>query len=284
MNIEFKNGNILSFFYIKRFFNIWVFVAFCFVLPTLKAKPDVVKDLKEEGILKKINRLDRKSSIRLVTIDPKSKNIDVKGSGTIHDFGDVKSGKKPSHTFYFTNNTGKELKILKSRVPCGCADIKVSNRVLKPKEVIEFSVKLRSAGQSGKISKHFYLLTNSKKLPLIRYTLKANVISNPMPHCSAIRSIQIGVVKQNELKTILFDIKNIGDKSLNIYKGKIPDNLKLMTQLPLTIEPKKLKTFEAKFTAPNKIGKFNSELKLKTNDPKRALLLIVIRGEVVSDQ
>ena len=91
----------------------------------------------------------------------------VKQSAILHDFGEVKEGDTPKHTFFFTNTTNQNIKILKMRVPCGCAETKVDKKLLAPGEKSKFSIKLDSKGRRGKIKKSLYLLTDSKKTPIV---------------------------------------------------------------------------------------------------------------------
>ena len=79
-----------------------------------------------------------------------------------HDFGDIYSGDKVEHTYYFTNTGNEPLIITNVNVTCGCTTPKGW-----PKDPIlpggrgEVTVAFSSAGKSGRQNKTVTIISNA---------------------------------------------------------------------------------------------------------------------------
>lgn len=243
---------------------------------SLSANNKLTKSINgSKAIDKRVNKIKKQPPIRHVT-----QAATKLTAYAIHDFGEVKEGKSPRYGFEFVNTTEENIKILSTRVPCGCADITIKEKILKPGEKTIFSVKLKSDKHGGKISKNFYLFTDSKKLPIIKYTVKATIIKKPSSACITTPMIKLKSLKPKELIEEKFIIKNEGNLDLTINIRRIPKLIKLKTSLPMTISPGNKKYIEFTLTAPEKLGKLYTKLVLETNDNRRHFVLVMIKGEV----
>lgn len=199
------------------------------------------------------------------------------------DFGKLKEGERPKHVFQYTNKTAKPIKILNSRVPCGCAKVSVTERILQPGESFEFSVRFDSRKSSGKISKVFYIMTDSKDKPLIEYMMKADVIPEPAPVCVVTPPFtELGNVKAGETRSSSFTVCNKGQLELIITDITADKSFAVSTKVPIKIKPGGQKKVEFSYTIPSKAvkGRMFDKLVLATNDPKRRNMFFIIRGIV----
>jgi len=94
------------------------------------------------------------------------------------DFGKIKPGKIVSHTFSLKNESNKTLNITAVNTSCGCATSEVKKKVLLPQEATELEVKFDAKGYSGAVQQFVYVNTDNLDKPVIRFIIKANVISN----------------------------------------------------------------------------------------------------------
>jgi len=201
-----------------------------------------------------------------------------------YNFGKVKSTAKPSHTFKFKNETGEKFTILKTRVPCNCGGIVVPNKILQPGDITEFKLTLSITKQFGNITKYFYIFTDSKRLPIIKYTLSAQIIPKPSPICVAPSMIKLKpfyLVLPQQPKPFSFVIENRGAIDLHLSLARKDRAITIKNKMPMVIDSKKKSTIEATFMPPMKKGKFYKKILLITNDTRRPSVLIVVSGEVL---
>ena len=92
------------------------------------------------------------------------------------DFGKVGHGKDARHVFALKNTTQKELKIKDVNTSCGCTVPQLKKRELRPGESTPLEVKFKSKGYSGAVTQYIYVNTDSVELPVIRFTIKADVV------------------------------------------------------------------------------------------------------------
>jgi len=197
-----------------------------------------------------------------------------------HDFGIVKDGKTPRHVFSFKNTSDKAIKILKTRIPCGCADIGMPSKILKPKETTKFNVTLKYKNHRGKITKHFYLFTDSKEFPIIKYSMTATIEPKPVSVCIVPSQITVAAYKPNEEREDKIKIENRGNKELQVNLRRYRSVVKAIGPSPLVIPPGATKEFKFKYKASDKEGAFSERIILMSNDPRKKLILVQLKGEV----
>lgn len=92
------------------------------------------------------------------------------------DFGQVEQGKVLQHTFILKNESGKVLNIKGTNTSCGCTVSKLDKKILAPGESTTIDVRFNSKGYSGPVQQFIYVNTDSLDNPVIKYTIKANVV------------------------------------------------------------------------------------------------------------
>ena len=201
-------------------------------------------------------------------------------SGASYNFGDVKAGARPQHSFTFTNHFDKPITLIKARIPCNCASVAINKIVVPPGESTKFYFRLETKHLSGKILKTFYVITDLKKMPLVKYTMTANIIPKPAPAISIPPFIDMKEIPPNSSHKLQFTIANTGVLNLQIKLQKTSKQIKVTTAMPITLAPAETKKFEFSFKAPAKTGKFFEKIQFKTNIRTKPVVLVLIKGVV----
>ncbi|MDD4894217.1 MAG: DUF1573 domain-containing protein [Candidatus Omnitrophica bacterium] len=92
------------------------------------------------------------------------------------DFGQVKEGEIPEHSFALENKSDKTLTIKDVNSSCGCTVSKVEKKILIPGEATVINVKFKSKGYSGIVKQYVYVHTDSIDKPILKFTIKADVV------------------------------------------------------------------------------------------------------------
>ncbi|MDO8488604.1 MAG: DUF1573 domain-containing protein, partial [Candidatus Omnitrophota bacterium] len=92
------------------------------------------------------------------------------------DFGKVKRGSILKHDFLLKNETKDVLKILSINTSCGCTASQADKKILEPDETTAINVTFKSEGYSGEVKQSVYVNTDNVDLPIIKFTVKAEVI------------------------------------------------------------------------------------------------------------
>jgi hypothetical protein len=92
------------------------------------------------------------------------------------DFGKVKQGEILKHDFIFKNETGDILNITSVHTSCGCTASQSDKKSLKPGETTVISATFDSGGYSGKVKQFIYVDTDNVALPVVKFTIKTEVI------------------------------------------------------------------------------------------------------------
>ncbi len=94
----------------------------------------------------------------------------------IWDFGVVKENIVLKHEFTLTNNTDKPLLIRDVITSCGCTATKIKKKRLLPGESTPLEVTFETEGYSGETKQNIYVHTDNQDSPIIKFTIKANVV------------------------------------------------------------------------------------------------------------
>jgi hypothetical protein len=92
------------------------------------------------------------------------------------DFGAVRAGSIVSHSFTVRNGSNEVLNIKGVDVSCGCTASKALKNTLLPGEETQVNVNFNSKGYLGVVQQFVYVNTDSKIEPVIRFTIKADVV------------------------------------------------------------------------------------------------------------
>jgi hypothetical protein len=115
----------------------------------------------------------KQSSFKSIAIDKNPMQLE---DSYIKDFGKIKEGEIAKHSFEIKNDSERVLNIQGVFSTCGCTFSEVKRKVLEPKESTWLDVKFNSKGYSGSVSQFVYVNTDSSELPVIKYTIKAEVV------------------------------------------------------------------------------------------------------------
>ncbi len=92
------------------------------------------------------------------------------------DFGQITQGAIAKHDFILNNSTSKILAITNIHSSCGCTVSKSEKKSLLPQESTLLTVSFNSQGYLGPVTQFVYVNTDNADLPIIRFTVKAEVI------------------------------------------------------------------------------------------------------------
>ncbi|MCM8789485.1 MAG: DUF1573 domain-containing protein [Candidatus Omnitrophica bacterium] len=92
------------------------------------------------------------------------------------DFGPIREGEIAEHIFTIKNDSLTAIQITGINTSCGCTASKVQKEELSPGDKTEIEVKFNSKGYSGQIEQFVYVNTNNPDNPVIKLTIKAQVI------------------------------------------------------------------------------------------------------------
>jgi len=92
------------------------------------------------------------------------------------DFGQVQQGEVLKHNFVLENDSDKTLTIKNINTSCGCTASKAQKSELSAGESTSIEVQFKTKGYSGPTQQYVYVHTDSLEKPIIRFTIKADVV------------------------------------------------------------------------------------------------------------
>lgn len=95
-------------------------------------------------------------------------------SEEIHNFGSLNAGEIVSYTFIFRNEGSKTLQILEVDSGCGCTEVNIPDKEIKPGEEGRIEVIYNSSGETGKQLKAISIKSNAET-PTKQIFIKADV-------------------------------------------------------------------------------------------------------------
>ncbi len=110
--------------------------------------------------------------------EKKAKAAKISIDNKIFDFGELKQGKKASHTYYITNNGKSNLIIRKVKASCGCTAIKPEKTNIAPGERTAIVAEFNSAGKTGRQNKSVTVITNDPLSSNILLRIQGTVLTN----------------------------------------------------------------------------------------------------------
>lgn len=94
------------------------------------------------------------------------------------DFGRVKEGTVLKHDFIFTNDTPKLINIKNIDTSCGCTVSQAQKKTILPQENTAIKVAFNTKGYKGEVKQFVYIHTDNPDNPVLKYTIKAEVVKN----------------------------------------------------------------------------------------------------------
>jgi cytochrome c1 len=97
------------------------------------------------------------------------------GREHIFDFGNITRGDSVIASFTVSNHAEKSIRINHISTPCSCSKISYDSTYIEPGKATVFSVKYKSDGDTGVISKSFVVATSGDADTLRSYFLRGYV-------------------------------------------------------------------------------------------------------------
>ncbi len=81
---------------------------------------------------------------------------------TVHDFGSMQQGAKPSYDFHFVNTGDAPLVIVSVDKSCGCTEPSFPEQAILPGDTAAITVGYNSVGRQGRFDKSITVNSNAK--------------------------------------------------------------------------------------------------------------------------
>ncbi len=204
----------------------------------------------------------------------------------IKDFGKVNQGDVLTHIFVFTNQGNENLEIKKVDATCGCTAAILSEKNIAPGKQGQIKITLNTRNLRQKSSKYVYVESNDPSSPRKRLTVSADI--NVPPSAKIVvtpYTVDAGVLLQAEDLQAQTKIRNTGERELTVecsHRSASFLSEGKQAVFPLKIAPGKEKTLDIKISTSNKKGVIREYVLLKTNDPSRKSLSVVVNSYVIS--
>lgn len=92
------------------------------------------------------------------------------------DFGRVREGSILKHAFILKNDSENPLIINKLQTSCGCTASVASSYEIPAGKTSQIAVTFNTKGYSGKVNQFVYVHTSDAKNPIIKLTVKAEIL------------------------------------------------------------------------------------------------------------
>jgi len=92
------------------------------------------------------------------------------------DFGQVREGQVARQVFVLKNDSNKVLHVKNVLPACGCIKAEIDKESFGPGEEAKLEVSFDSRGYSGDVQQFVFLNTDSPDQPVIKFTVKAQVV------------------------------------------------------------------------------------------------------------
>lgn len=196
----------------------------------------------------------------------------------IWDFGQVKEGLILKHDFLLKNESEKLLKITGTNTSCGCTLSKVEKNTLSPGEETLIEVKFNSVGYYGPIEQYVYVNTDDVGNPILKFTVKAQVVKSPQgPYATW----NFGEIKEGEIVRHNFVVKNNTQKTLNILEVKTTCGCTGSKIRKNTLLAGEETLLEVQFNTKGYSGPVEKNIFVQTDNLDNPLLTFIIKARVI---
>ncbi len=206
---------------------------------------------------------------------------------TTHDFGPVKGVEKRTHEFSFRNAANSVIRILSVTPSCGCTAAKPEKTEYQPGETGHIHAEFNPAGQKehhestviveddsgGK-----YVLTLAANIETLDpATLKIN-LPDPVIRVAP-RKINLGTFKAGEAALFKVIVENLGDGDLYLTGDDSPNEAGVRLSEKAIKKGKRIEL--TLYYTPEKAGKINDVVVIRSNDPKNPELKVHLTGKAL---
>lgn len=219
------------------------------------------------------------------TVEPK-----VSIQQTEYDFGNINQGETVNHSFLISNTGGSLLKLSDIKASCGCTAAIPDKQELKPGESTQIVVTFNSAGRKGPQTKTVNIKTNDPSKPVIKLTIRGNIIvsENQEKRAGAIiyfpeTQHNFGTVKEGDVLTYNFAIENKGTQPLIIKNVKSSCGCTAALVNEKTINPGQSSSIKVEFDTNGRLGKVTKTIAVISNDNKDPNKIITIFADIIKE-
>ena len=199
----------------------------------------------------------------------------------VHNFGSVDENKGPvTHEFVFTNNSSRDVRILKVQASCGCTTPGWSRDPIPPGQQGFVQVSYNPKGRPGYFNRSLTVTTDLEPNPIV-LQIKGQVsnVDNPEPSDFPIAkgnlrfrtsSFNMGrVFRKSEYAVREFPVLNAGDKVINFSGECVQPGYILVDVQPRTLEPGRQGTIRVSYNGGvrNAYGFQSDNIEVHTDDP-----------------
>ncbi|MEZ6242211.1 MAG: DUF1573 domain-containing protein [Phycisphaerales bacterium] len=206
---------------------------------------------------------------------------------TTKDVGTVFDHEEVELDFEFTNAGDHDLEIVNVRSSCGCTAAEPEKTLYKPGESGKIHVTFNPKGKHGAQHKTVYIECNDLSGKDIELHVEANVIQLVEVNPS---TISLGTVPKGESMTTTFTVTG-RTEDFEAMRATVIRNLDMFEIKSLGTEAfeedgEKLRrtTFEMTLKPSKTVGRFDDELTIRTNDPRREIVtapvIVSIQGDI----
>ncbi len=210
------------------------------------------------------------------------------------EFNNIEKGLLKEQTLKIKNTSGQSLSVAFTDVPAYIT-VKLPNETLSPdeEEEVTFIFDTKKCAKWGPVSDDIFIVLNNKRD--ISDPYKISLISNIVEDFNKMtmeqkrvapiievinRTINLGIINSGTRNEGVFNIRNVGEKPLEI-RTIINNNEEIFfKQQHLTVRGGKTAELKFNLSAELKPGKYTRAVTLQTNDPKNVYVILSIQWEV----
>jgi len=203
-----------------------------------------------------------------------------------HDFGPMMDNEEHFYSFEFVNSGSEPLEIISVTADCGCTVPELKGRLFQPGETGSVDVTFDPEGKSGDLVRFIQILSNQSSGGEISLGIAAQVtpIVQMVPEV-----LTVGVTERDRPisrtmtvtgRTADFMVTGVETSTKDDFTARI-----IGTESVTNRAGEKLRrsTIEVTFTPKRRIGDYLAQLKIETNDPRRATIRAQLIGRVHGD-
>lgn len=203
-----------------------------------------------------------------------------------HDFGPMMDNEIHHTTFEFTNTGSDPLEIINIYAECGCTVPELEKKLYMPGESGELKVEFNPEGKVGDLVRVISILSNDGSGGEHSISIAAQVtpIVEIVP-----RVLTVGVTdRQRPITKLLtvsgrtedFEVTGARPRSGDEFKVRIIGTEDVTNRFGDKV---RRSTLEVTFTPTSRIGDYNAQLEMDTNDPRRATVRAQLIARVHGD-
>ncbi len=203
-----------------------------------------------------------------------------------HDFGPMMDNEIHHTSFEFTNTGSDPLEIINLNADCGCTVPELDKKLYMPGESGVIEVTFDPEGKVGDLNRSITIMSNDSSGANITLMVAAQVtpIVEVVP-----KVLTVGVTERGRAitrtitvtgRTEDFAVTGVRSRAGDEFSAKILGTETLKNRFGDTV---RRSTIEVTFTPDRRLGDYNAQLEMDTNDPRRAIVRAQLIARVNGD-